>query len=77
MALTKSYEFKVEITCEGCVNALKNSLTKTYGDRLVNVDANVQTRHVVVTIKGDPLPSYEEVTEAVKKTGKEVTTLNQ
>jgi len=75
---TNEYKFKVDITCEGCVNALKKSLTKTFGEKLVAVNADVQTQLVSVSINNhssQPLP-YDEVFAAVAKAGKPVTKLN-
>ncbi|RWS01037.1 hypothetical protein B4U79_00131, partial [Dinothrombium tinctorium] len=48
--MEKTYNFKVEITCDGCVNAIKRSLSKSLGDKLKNVDANVETKAVAVTV---------------------------
>jgi len=67
----QDYHFQVAITCDGCVKALNKSLTKTFGDKLVNWDANVDTKRVVVTIEDTALPTYDDVMNAVKKCGKE------
>ncbi len=71
------YQFKVDITCEGCVNALKKSLNKTFGQQLVSIDANVSTQLVNITIRSDDKPfTYDEVYDAVLKCGKAVTKLS-
>lgn len=72
------YQFKVDMPCEGCVNAIKRSLGKTYGDELSSVDADLPTQLVKISIiaKGDKAYTYDQVYEALAKTGKTVTRLN-
>lgn len=67
------FEFGVEMTCEACVNAVKRSLTKTYGDQLESVDADLVAKRVKVALKGEQ--SYEQVYQALQKCGKTVTKL--
>lgn len=68
------YQFKVDMPCEGCVNAIKRSLNKTYGDQLVAVDTDLSTQLVKVSLNKEY--TYEQVYEALAKTGKTVTKLN-
>ncbi|XP_076810243.1 copper transport protein ATOX1-like isoform X1 [Clavelina lepadiformis] len=63
-----TYEFKVEMTCEGCSGAVTRILTKKLGaDANFNVDLAAQK----VTITSDL--SQDELTEMLKKSGKAVT----
>lgn len=64
----KVHEFTVEMTCEGCSDAAKRVLGKL-GDKVSNVDINLEDKKVFVTSAMTP----EELTETLKKTGKEVT----
>ena len=77
MATSKEYQFKVDIPCEGCVNAIKRSLNKTYGDELCSVDADITTKLVKITIakNGNPY-TYDQVYDSLAKAGKTVTKLN-
>lgn len=76
MAATVNYKFKAEMTCESCVNAIKRSLTKTFGTELVSVDASVQTQIVDINIAktGDPY-TYDDVYNALAKTGRTISKL--
>ncbi|KAG7198208.1 hypothetical protein KM043_005616 [Ampulex compressa] len=58
------YEFNVEMTCEGCSNAVENVLNKKEG--VNNVKINLQEKKVFVT----STLSSDEVLQALKKTGK-------
>ncbi|KAG7166141.1 copper transport protein ATOX1-like [Homarus americanus] len=62
------HEFSVEMTCEGCSGAAKRVLDKL-GDKVSNVDIDLPNKKVTVT----SVLSAEELTETLKKTGKEVT----
>ncbi|MPC21799.1 copper transport protein ATOX1-like [Portunus trituberculatus] len=62
------HEFNVEMTCEGCSGAAKRVLGKL-GDKISNVDIDLENKKVIVTSALTP----EELTEVLKKTGKEVT----
>lgn len=77
MSSTQEYQFKVDLPCDGCVNAVKRSLNKTYGTELANVDADLKTQLVKITISrnGEPY-SYDQVYDALSKAGKTVTKLN-
>ncbi|CAG2164744.1 unnamed protein product [Oppiella nova] len=73
MADLKTYKFTVEMTCEGCVNAVKRCLTKAFGDRLSSVDTDLSSKSVVVVIDNSAHHySHDDVFEAIKKCGKEV-----
>lgn len=58
------YEYNVEMTCEGCSNAVTNVLNKKEGVTGVQID--LEGKKVFVTTT---LPS-EEVLQVIKKTGK-------
>lgn len=58
------YEFSVEMTCDGCVNAVTNVLNKKEG--VNGVEINLPERKVLVT---SSLTS-DEVLNVIKKTGK-------
>ncbi|OAD57646.1 Copper transport protein ATOX1, partial [Eufriesea mexicana] len=60
----KMHEFKVEMTCEGCANAVTNVLNKKEGVRKVEID--LQAMKVIVTSTLPP----DEILQAIKKTGK-------
>ncbi|KAH9419200.1 uncharacterized protein LOC113793993 [Dermatophagoides pteronyssinus] len=79
MSTTKTYKFKADITCQACVNAIQKSLTKTYGDELQSVDSNVETKDVTIVLarKSNEEPyTYDQVYEALAKTGRSITKLN-
>ncbi|XP_076641803.1 antioxidant 1 copper chaperone [Halictus rubicundus] len=58
------YEFQVEMTCEGCANAVTNVLTKKEG--VNNVQIDLANKKVLVTSS----LSSDEVSNVIKKTGK-------
>ncbi|XP_043506661.1 copper transport protein ATOX1 [Frieseomelitta varia] len=58
------HEFSVEMTCEGCANAVTNVLNKKEG--IGNVQIDLQGKRVFVT---SALPS-DEILQVIKKTGK-------
>ncbi|XP_076303552.1 antioxidant 1 copper chaperone [Lasioglossum baleicum] len=58
------YEFQVEMTCEGCSNAVTNVLTKKEG--VDNVQIDLANKKVLVTSS----LSSDEVSNIIKKTGK-------
>lgn len=66
--MSQIHEFTVEMTCEGCSGAAKRVLSKL-GDKVSNVDIDLGNKKVFVTSTLTP----EELTETLKKTGKEVT----
>ena len=73
-----SYQFKVDMPCEGCVNAIKRSLNKTFGEELAAVDTDLSTQLVKVSLKsGGAAITYDQVKEALVKTGKTVTEIPQ
>nr|AXN72717.1 antioxidant 1 copper chaperone [Physella acuta] len=61
----KTYEFHMEMTCEGCANAAKRVLGKL--GEVKSVETNVQTKKVTVTSSLNP----DQLLESLKKTGKE------
>ena len=73
---SNEYSFKVDMPCEGCVNAIKRSLNKTYGSELISVDADLASQIVKINIAKSGQPySNDEVYEALAKSGKTVTKL--
>lgn len=58
------YEFDVEMTCEGCSNAVTNVLNKKEG--VSNIQIDLPRKKVFVT---SMLPS-DEILQVIKKTGK-------
>lgn len=65
--MSQTYEFHMEMTCEGCANAAKKVLGKQ-GDKVSEVVTDVGTKTVKVTSS----MSSDEVLEVLKKTGLEV-----
>ncbi|KAK0083523.1 hypothetical protein PV325_008659 [Microctonus aethiopoides] len=63
---SKVYEFNVEMTCQGCSNAVERVLGKKAG--VENFKINLEEKKVFVTSTLSP----EEVLESIKKTGKTV-----
>lgn len=64
----KVFEFDVAMTCEGCSGAAERVLGKL-GDKVSNVSIDLPAKKVFVTSSA---LSVEELTETLKKTGKEV-----
>ncbi|KAL0106964.1 hypothetical protein PUN28_015467 [Cardiocondyla obscurior] len=58
------HEFSVEMTCEGCSNAVQNVLKKKAGIDEVKID--LQGKKVLVTTA----LGSDEILETIKKTGK-------
>ncbi|KAH7640448.1 antioxidant 1 copper chaperone [Dermatophagoides farinae] len=79
MSSTQTYKFKADITCQACVNAIQKSLKKTYGDELQSVDSNVENKDVTIVLvrqsNNEPY-TYDQVYEALAKTGRSITKLN-
>jgi len=65
------HEFKVEMTCEGCSNAVNRVLGKLQGQGVNKVDIDLPGKKVYV----DSTLSSEQLLETLKKTGKEVSYL--
>ncbi|KAB7507255.1 Copper transport protein ATOX1 [Armadillidium nasatum] len=65
--MSQVHVFTVEMTCEGCSNAVKRVLDKL-GDQVTDVDINLNEKSVHVTSS----LSSDEILEKLKKTGKEV-----
>uniref|UniRef100_A0A914DLQ1 Copper transport protein ATOX1 n=2 Tax=Acrobeloides nanus TaxID=290746 RepID=A0A914DLQ1_9BILA len=69
--MTNTYTYHVEMTCGGCSNAVQKVLGKL-GDKVTNVDINLQNKTVAVTTD----LSSQEILEALQKTGKAVNQLS-
>ena len=63
------FNFNAEITCEGCVNAIKRSLDRSLGEKLLNFEASVPDRKVTLTV--DDSLTQQQCLEALQKSGKE------
>ncbi|XP_043277744.1 copper transport protein ATOX1 [Venturia canescens] len=61
---TKTYEFDVAMTCEGCSGAVERVLKKKQG--IENIAIDLPGKKVCVTSELPP----EEILECIKKTGK-------
>ncbi|OQR74625.1 copper transport protein ATOX1-like [Tropilaelaps mercedesae] len=60
------YEFKVEMTCEGCSSAVKRVLGKFEGKGVEKVDIDLTNERVFIT----STLSSDDLLEVLKKTGK-------
>lgn len=58
------HEFNVEMTCEGCSNAVQNVLRKKAGIDDIKIDLSGKKVFVTTALDSD------EVLETIKKTGK-------
>ncbi|KAI1724342.1 heavy-metal-associated domain-containing protein [Ditylenchus destructor] len=65
--MSNKYTFGVEMTCEGCSNAVKRVLGRL-GDKVSKVDIDLENKLVNVETE----LSKEEIYETLKKTGKTV-----
>uniref|UniRef100_T1KDU9 Uncharacterized protein n=1 Tax=Tetranychus urticae TaxID=32264 RepID=T1KDU9_TETUR len=63
------FKFNAEITCEGCVNAIKRSLDRSLGDKLLNLESNVPEKSVTLTV--DDSVTQQQCLDALQKSGKE------
>lgn len=61
------HRFEVDMTCNGCVNAVRNMLTKVPGVTRVEVDLAAKTAEVRGTA------AVPDLQAALKKTGKKYT----
>ncbi|KAH7719891.1 Heavy metal-associated domain containing protein [Aphelenchoides avenae] len=68
--MSQTYAYTVEMTCGGCEKAVRKVIGKL-GDKVTNLEIDLKQKKVAVTTD---LPQ-DEVTEALKKTGKTVTPL--
>ncbi|CAD5234449.1 unnamed protein product [Bursaphelenchus xylophilus] len=68
--MSQTYNFKVEMTCEGCANAARRVLGKL-GDKVQDIKIDVGAKTVSVTTT----TTKEEIQTALEKTGKGVTPL--
>ncbi|KAI3420830.1 hypothetical protein GPALN_014449 [Globodera pallida] len=68
MATNNVYKFHVEMTCEGCSNAVKRVLGKLE-DKVKLISVNLDTKEVQVESNS---MSRDEILEVLKKTGKAV-----
>ncbi|XP_012136652.2 antioxidant 1 copper chaperone [Megachile rotundata] len=58
------YEFGVEMTCQGCANAVTNVLNKKEGVNDIQVDLDTKKIFVTSTLSSD------EILQTIKKSGK-------
>jgi len=63
---TQSFQFSVEMNCNGCANAVRNSLNKVSG--VSKIDVNLEKQLVVV----ESTASADQLQQAIQKTGKKV-----
>ncbi|XP_070554172.1 copper transport protein ATOX1-like [Ptychodera flava] len=61
---SKTHEFQVEMTCEGCSGAVNRVLKKLDGVDDIQIDMEAQKVYVASTLSADVL------LETIKKTGK-------
>jgi len=66
--MTKTFEFHVEMTCEGCVNAVKRILEKHKGQGVEDYQIDLSAQKV--TIQGTL--DEEAMTAIIGKCGKDV-----
>ncbi|KAF2899516.1 hypothetical protein ILUMI_06651 [Ignelater luminosus] len=66
MSESKTYEFQVEMTCDGCCGAVQRVLGKCNG--VEKVDINLADQRVRVTTS---TLSAEEILQVIQKTGKQ------
>ncbi|VDD74162.1 unnamed protein product [Mesocestoides corti] len=71
MTQLHTYNFEMEMSCEGCANAAKRVLAKL-GDAVLSVHIDVENNSLVVT---STLPE-ETILEALQKTSKPVRPVN-
>lgn len=73
MANTQTYKYKAEMACEACANAIKKSLTKSFGNALVSFDANLEQQTIEAVLdQTEKSFTYDEVYETMKKTGRNI-----
>ncbi|KAF8476053.1 hypothetical protein BDZ91DRAFT_649699 [Kalaharituber pfeilii] len=68
MSTEQYYEFNVKMTCGGCSGAVNRVLAKMDGIKAYDVSLEKQTVKVIA----EPTVSYDDVSEKIKKTGKEI-----
>ena len=65
----KTFKFRVEMTCNACLEAVKRSLNRSLGpEKLVSVTGDLQEQSVVVQTKGPE--DEQQVLNLVAKAGK-------
>lgn len=70
MANTQTYKYKAKMACEACSNAIKKSLTKSFGNALVSFNANLEQQIVEAELdQTEKVLTYDDVYETMKKTG--------
>lgn len=65
------FEFKVEMTCEGCSGAVQRILDRHVGKGVEKFDINLQARTVTI----ETTLTQDEITAILEKCGKQVTFL--
>jgi copper chaperone CopZ len=63
-------DFRVEMTCGGCVNAVRNSLRKTLGEQMADLQIDLAARKVSVELVVRSDLNEEQVLELLSKCGK-------
>ena len=64
----KTFKFRVEMTCNACLEAVKRSLNRSLGEKLVSVTGDLQEQSVIVQTKGPE--DEQQVLALVSKAGK-------
>lgn len=67
-SLKMKYVFEVQMTCEGCANAVKRALGRLEGVK--SVEVNIQDQKVEVDTAPDL--TLEQVQQTIAKTGKKI-----
>lgn len=60
------YQFNVEMSCSGCLNAVQKALGRVEGVSATDIDLATQTVNVTATT------DYDTVYTAIAKTGKKI-----
>ena len=68
--MPQTFNFKVEMTCGGCENAVRNSLRKNLGDKLIDLQIDLTSRKVTVVIEDTKQWTDKEMLELIFKCGK-------
>ena len=72
-----TFRFKVDMTCDGCVNSVKRCLQKALADKLVSVDTDLTTKEVTVVVNTSQQKlTADDIFATLQKTGKSVEKLD-
>ncbi|KAK2735977.1 Cytosolic copper metallochaperone [Myotisia sp. PD_48] len=66
---TNQFTFGVKMSCSGCSGAVTRALKKREGVKDITIDMDKQE----VKVETDPAVTYEDILNAIKETGKTVT----